>query len=924
MLFVPWGTSRGSVEFRQSPGGYYGPSSFVVLNDTIILLNSEQNSLMIYKGKTYQETISFALPFTDDVAWISSDLYYLLSGNGIYEIAENSVQMKFKPDSPKQIISTLSVIVDEVLAIIGGQKSVPISIEYLQKQSITSGIQNQIGQIIKVDKLSFQSADVYRDENVLFSISSPDKNLGVVRYIGGSPEGDIYIYMETIQNHLPLKVERDIVIYSSHGNLKTTIKLPLYSHSYIFREFYIDSDGNIYHMISGADGIHIIAWLRNTKNIKANTQYFYPAKYDAVYHYNHLSNQFLERTNLQKSKIVDNSVAASITRSEALTIGDTYVQHQWIAEAKNITNGRIKDPNGIDIQTPSWISVGSNIKVPYKWGGFWTLAGFDQGLLDGKYAGDVATTGVSSYCVGVDCSGFVSRCWNLSSHYSTRMMDDNITIAYDSWDQLQPADAIHKEGHVRMFVDYNNDGSLLTVEAAGRDWRVSYRSFTYADLTAYTPRYYINMQGSPTTIPRPVLSYITINDSIEVAWQISDHDAVGGFIIYNSSDGNSWEYATEDISLSQGIRDIKLPIDSDIPNYYKLTAISTDNPLLESYSSDTYGYRYKSASAPNLLIVDGFDRMDGSYHSPYHNFAMQMGKALSQFNITFETVDNDAVIAGQLYLNGYDAVFWMLGDESVTNESLNADEQEIIKNYLTQGGKIFISGSEIAWDLDEKGTPEDKAFFHDYLCAEYDRDDSQKYTVTGAPGTAFTGLSLHFDDGTHGVYMEDYPDAYKTYNGSEAVLLYENGLIAATAVTTVFPGGSSSGSVVAMGFPFETIYLDNERINLTDRILQYFGLIESGVKDKVSATPDKFILYGNYPNPFNPLTTFRFNIPKNDKVSLVIYDLLGRKVTSVFDGEMQAGIKTISYNATSLASGTYIYVVRWKDQYISGKMKLIK
>lgn len=67
--------------------------------------------------------------------------------------------------------------------------------------------------------------------------------------------------------------------------------------------------------------------------------------------------------------------------------------------------------------------------MPYKWGGFDSIADFDEGIKNGKYAGDLITKdrdgkGVSNQAVGVDCSGFVSHCLNLAHQYSTLELPD--------------------------------------------------------------------------------------------------------------------------------------------------------------------------------------------------------------------------------------------------------------------------------------------------------------------------------------------------------------------------------------------------------------------------------------------------------------------------------------------------------------------
>ena len=74
-----------------------------------------------------------------------------------------------------------------------------------------------------------------------------------------------------------------------------------------------------------------------------------------------------------------------------------------------------------------------------------------------------------------------------------------------------------------------------------------------------------------------------------------------------------------------------------------------------------------------------------------------------------------------------------------------------------------------------------------------------------------------------------------------------------------------------------------------------------------SAAPKSFSLDQNYPNPFNPSTTIRYGLPENEKVTIDIYDLLGRKVVELVNGEVSAGYHEVEFNAGNLASGIYLY-----------------
>jgi hypothetical protein len=98
-----------------------------------------------------------------------------------------------------------------------------------------------------------------------------------------------------------------------------------------------------------------------------------------------------------------------------------------------------------------------------------------------------------------------------------------------------------------------------------------------------------------------------------------------------------------------------------------------------------------------------------------------------------------------------------------------------------------------------------------------------------------------------------------------------------------------------------------------------------GIRNESSLAPDNFYMEQNYPNPFNPTTSIRFGLPSESTVNLIIYDILGREVMSVIKGEsMTAGVYTVTFDASTLASGTYIYKITAGDFQVSKKMVLIK
>lgn len=92
-----------------------------------------------------------------------------------------------------------------------------------------------------------------------------------------------------------------------------------------------------------------------------------------------------------------------------------------------------------------------------------------------------------------------------------------------------------------------------------------------------------------------------------------------------------------------------------------------------------------------------------------------------------------------------------------------------------------------------------------------------------------------------------------------------------------------------------------------------------------SNIPDNFYLNQNYPNPFNPSTTIRFGVTNAMNVDLRIYDALGQQILVLIDNKyMDAGSYDVTFDASKLASGTYIYTLKAGDNVLSKKMTLLK
>ena len=93
--------------------------------------------------------------------------------------------------------------------------------------------------------------------------------------------------------------------------------------------------------------------------------------------------------------------------------------------------------------------------------------------------------------------------------------------------------------------------------------------------------------------------------------------------------------------------------------------------------------------------------------------------------------------------------------------------------------------------------------------------------------------------------------------------------------------------------------------------------------------PFHFNLYQNYPNPFNPVTTIRFDLPEDTMVNVTVYDMMGRVVKTLLNGQHTAGYKSIQWNASNnrdqtARSGLYLYTIKAGEFRQTKKMVLLK
>lgn len=140
--------------------------------------------------------------------------------------------------------------------------------------------------------------------------------------------------------------------------------------------------------------------------------------------------------------------------------------------------------------------------------------------------------------------------------------------------------------------------------------------------------------------------------------------------------------------------------------------------------------------------------------------------------------------------------------------------------------------------------------------------------------------------------------------------------------------------IVALTIPDLGLYIDmrNENWQFTvqeDQIsLPFYLYVDSGVPSSVEqedeAQPATFTLHQNYPNPFNPVTLLRFELPVDGFVRLEIYDITGRKVSTLVQEVRMAGLHEVRFDASNLSSGMYMAVLTQMNYKKHIKMTVLK
>lgn len=328
-------------------------------------------------------------------------------------------------------------------------------------------------------------------------------------------------------------------------------------------------------------------------------------------------------------------------------------------------------------------------------------------------------------------------------------------------------------------------------------------------------------------VPEPPLAVVLQNRDGELvaSWEESDGRQASGtadsYRVYVAVGNEAFDAGTQVLGTEFRIGEF----DPGTPVSVRVAGVNAGG---EGPASTVVSAVSAGNNAAPVLLVTAFDRWDRSTgeegntfdYAIRHALAIAQASAPGGARYAADGATSQA-LGDEVELALYEAVIWQAGEESTADETFSDAQQSQILAFLDAGGRIFASGAEIGWDLQERGSATDRAFLSSAFEVEYAADDAATYSVEPIADATFAGVApFTFDDGNSGTYNVDFPDIFAAGEGAFVALRY-----AGTGGAAVM--GTRS---VLFGFPFETVVDSGTRTALMQGVLRY--LTVSGVSDE--------------------------------------------------------------------------------------------
>ncbi len=378
---------------------------------------------------------------------------------------------------------------------------------------------------------------------------------------------------------------------------------------------------------------------------------------------------------------------------------------------------------------------------------------------------------------------------------------------------------------------------------------------------------------------------------------------------------------------------------------YKEIQVEINANSLDGYGKATL--EFQSKTRPQVtgeidlrFVTKGVDHLviDDDKNKTYENYVEVV---MDSLQLNYGVLGSKIVLTYPVAeLNNFHSLIWQTG---TTKPALTEIEMNFISQYLDNGGNIYLNGLEIPYQLGDPNSAfysqNTIDFFTNYLHAQYIHRNSAFMVAQGVAGDSITGninrMFLMGGSGaniisvTNGRYANQIDAADSLASPIFSFYFFPTEII---GIKAKHLGNNTNGLVVFTSFGFETIAEESNRVILVEGLYNWFNIITNVENRYNAAGMHTFDLKQNYPNPFNSTTKISFELPdqkSGNKIALIIYDQLGKKVKTLIDGYRNSGYYHDYWDGKndagkSVSSGVYFYQLRYGENYLNRKMILLQ
>jgi len=288
-------------------------------------------------------------------------------------------------------------------------------------------------------------------------------------------------------------------------------------------------------------------------------------------------------------------------------------------------------------------------------------------------------------------------------------------------------------------------------------------------------------------------------------------------------------------------------------------------------------------SKGNILLVD--DDEGDPYETYYENAILASGYLYTIWDTDVDGSPSDSI------MSSYDVIVWFTGDD--ISSTLISTDQTNLANYLDAGGKLFVTGQDIGYDI------RTEAFYSDYLYATYNVDDTNIFRLDGIIDDPIgDGLQIEISSGD-GANNQGYPEGITPISPATEVFIYND---------SSYYGGLKVDTgvyqVVYFGFGFEAINNMDDRQTVMTRILSW--LIGEIAPEIVNVSSDTII---QDPDGYVNITC-DINNPSRAVINTVLVNITDPDSIETSHPMTQIGSSNVYYyNSNYSMNGTYCYYV---------------